>query len=476
MCFCGRAFARNDLLKRHKQRSHMSAQTQPEGASTAPDATTRADTTMSMDEGLFGNEDSVSPGDEAILLSPVPDFAAFMESIGLAPDWTSLGFSDVGSSALQRQANTAHNEPAAFPGSVESIRAASLPPGSSQQTLAIEATQIPHLGPTSNIAEANIEAATAGPLSTLWRVTDRQWHAVVNRIALSQETLQGFALPSRLAMSRYLQSYASHFHKRYPLIHLPIYCLESSPIWRTLAMAAIGAQNQREQKNGHMLYRAARTLTWEQRAVDSRSPHVPDERRTAVIQTLVLLMAYGAWDWDTELLDGALDLQIVLHDYIRGSIADDVPTNHDSLQWSSWIRAETRRRAIMIAYAYLGIQSMAYDLPPVVLTREIQDLQLPSSSSAWEARTEQEWKDAMLRAEQTPVRCLDALRHLLGHTSENRSTDLHFSSTASFVVLQALIQRIFFVRQIHSTSGAALPSVELRSFQWVLTHSSPVYI
>ena len=271
-------------------------------------------------------------------------------------------------------------------------------------------------------------------------------------------------------MSRYFQSYVDQFHKHYPMIHLPTYCPESSPLWLTLAIVAVGARYRLESKNGHSLYEAAMTLTKEQRRPDSlhQSHQMRDAHPTAMIQTLVLLMGYGAWDWNIELLGGALDLQSVLSGYIRSSLRDDLPSDESddsNLQWKRWIRVETHRRTILIAYAYLVIQSMAYDLPPVVLYSEIQSLQLPCGSTAWEARNEQDWKNALRQSEHTPVRATDAMRHLLGHTVDGKDVVLRLSEIGSFIVLQALIQRIFLARQLHSTSGAALPLVELETLQ-----------
>lgn len=264
-------------------------------------------------------------------------------------------------------------------------------------------------------------------------------------------------------MSRYIESYVTHFHKHYPIMHLPTYCPESSPIWLTLAIAAVGAQYRRESKNGHPLYEAARAL-----ALDHKKNELAGESdrvRTAMVQTLTLLMVYGAWDWRTDFLSGALDLQSTLFEYIRSSVRDKLSRSDDHLDWKTWIHAETHRRAILIAYAYLVIQSMAYDLPPVVLCSEVQDLCLPCSSAVWEARNEPDWSDALRQSKTTTVRAIDALHQLLGQSNGNKETTLCFSAIGSFIVLQALIQRISFTRELYSTSSTALPATELNVLQ-----------
>lgn len=473
VCFCGRGFARNDLLKRHKQKSHISAQPQLGEAAPTSGSAAHSDTRTSTVRNPLGDGEPVHREDGTASLSPIPDFVAFMDSIGLAPDWNFLDFSTADAVAPQRPLNTAPSPSAGIYSTVESHSAAHLNTSTSQRPMTPATAQMPHPYQISDSVESDLETAATESWSGLWKLSESQWSAIADEVALSQESLQGFVLPSQLAMSRYLQSYSSHFHKRYPIIHIPTYQTRGSPCWRTLAVAAIGAQYQREQKNGHMLYEAAKSLTLRQRATDTGSAQLPAEHRTAMIQTLVLLMAYGAWDEDIELLSGALDLQTTLHDYIRGSLSDVPSTDYNISQWDSWVSAESHRRAILIAYAYLVVQCTAYDLPPVVLTHEIHDVHLPGSDSAWEAQTEREWQAAMLQSDQTPVRCIDALRVLTGSTTNNRNTNLRFSSTASFVMLQALLQRIFFVRQIHSISSAALPSVELRSLQCVQSVLKP---
>lgn len=463
-CFCGRSFARNDLLKRHKLRGHSTEKKdvedeplmeQDENTSTRPGVTAGHDSVPQVTSNETIREDltgAMSPSQS------FPAFMEFMESIGLAPDWdfdfdlqqSGAVFSSFEEPQLPSLADWSH------PSS-----ALQNPPFTSSATR----QPIPTTAELSAVADRAGSQQALTPIA--WKLTEDQWHMLAQRC---REWLS-MTLPSRPAISRYLQSYVTKFHKHYPLIHLPSFCPVNSPLWLTLIMAAVGAQCIFEVKNGFRLYQAARSLTMEQRQLDSGSRHLDNPRvhRTVMIQTLILLMVYSAWDTDTSLLNEALDLQSVVSGYVRSSLRDEPPADAQRLNWKEWVREETYRRVILISYAYLVVQCTTYNLPPVVLSAEIQDLQLPSCSWEWEARTEVEWNHAIRHSTYSLVRGGDVLRQLLSdQTGEGVDDDLRFSAVGSFVVLQALIQRIFFARQLHDTSGAALPRGELDIIQSVM--------
>lgn len=407
-----------------------------------------------QDEPSLLEDENMQERPEAAL-SPIQDFAAFMDSIGLAPDWASMDFLDI-DPVLQ---------PVTVSGGDTQQPSVGVSGVEQGLTTFVPATSVP------TTAEVNALADRAGSDQALtpirWKVTEGQWQTLQQQIAASQETLRDFRLPSRPALSRYLQSYAAHFHKHYPLIHLPTFCPVSSSLWLTLSMAAVGAQCVFEPRNGYRLYSAARSLTLEQRKLDSldRAQASPQEHRTVMIQTLVLLMVYSAWDTNTELLSEALDLQSVVAGYIRNSLRYPSLADDASSGWRQWIREETHRRVILLAHAYLVVQCTAYDLPPVVVNSEIQDLQLPCGSELWETGSEQEWREAFQRSRYSAVPVGDVLRQLLHQTPESEWKVLRFSAMGSFVVLQALIQRIFFARQFHDMARTALPRAELDVLQ-----------
>lgn len=423
----------------------------------------------------------VTPGsflpDPSSSLDPVQDFAVFMQSIGLAPDWGTLDFFDIDPSfqqadvGSQQLAEVQVVAPRDIVNRPERHNPSFRQPGSSRQIPSTGSTLGQRLESLPPSSESSVMTGTAEPEQDVtpspWKLTEKQWQTLAERVTEYQESLYNFTLPSRHAMSRYFESYVDRFHIHYPMIHLPTYRPESAPLWLTLAIAAVGARYRLESKNGHSLYEAAMALTLDQRRLDSihQSHETSEEGRTAMIQTLVLLMGFGAWDRNTELLGGALDLQSVLSGYIRSSLRDEPLNDISNSQWNGWVRVEMHRRTILIAFAYLVIQSTAYDLPPVVLSNEIQGLELPCPSAAWEARNETEWRSVLRQSHHTPIRAIDVLRHLLGNVVGTEDAMLGLSAIGCFIMLQALIQRIFLARQLNSTSSAALPPTELETLQ-----------
>ena len=111
------------------------------------------------------------------------------------------------------------------------------------------------------------------------------------------------------------------------------------------------------------------------------------------------------------------------------------------------------------------MQSVAYDLPPVILSGDIQNLQLPCETVAWEARNEVEWYNAYRHLGYSSIRAGEALQFLLDDTSISEDPIMRISSFGSFILLLALIQRIFLARQLHTSSTAALPPIELNTLQ-----------
>lgn len=344
-----------------------------------------------------------------------------MESIGLAPDWDGLDFFDFDAGLEQ-------------PGIPGDEALASAEPDHGQNP---------------------------------WKLSEAQWQVLVNQVTDLRGLLRGFRLPSRHAMSRYFQSYIEHFHEHYPMLHLSTYSPESLPLGLALAITAVGARYRLEPKNSYSLYEAAMALALEERRLDSTDPsrQVPDTYSTVMIQALTFLMSFGAFDRKVELLEGALDLQSMTARYIRSSLRYDLPADESALQWREWARLETHRRTILISYSYLVMQSIAYDLPPVVLASEIQSLQLPCEAAVWEARNEQEWNNAVRHSGYSPMRIGDVLRFLIDDTAISENITARVSPMGSFVLLLALIQRIYLARQMHSSSNAALPPTELNVLQ-----------
>jgi hypothetical protein len=84
-----------------------------------------------------------------------------------------------------------------------------------------------------------------------------------------------------------------------------------------------------------------------------------------------------------------------------------------------------------------------YDIPPLILSSELK-MRLPCSASEFKADSEASWWAAKERANE-PSQVQDALRWLF--SGSGKDTTKWHSSLGNYVLIHAIIQHIFFVRQ-----------------------------
>ncbi|KAF2006083.1 hypothetical protein P154DRAFT_423619 [Amniculicola lignicola CBS 123094] len=317
-------------------------------------------------------------------------------------------------------------------------------------------------------------------------VDDRQ--RIMNKLGEFLNIIpSGFKLPTRLALCRYIAAYITGFHEHMPFLHIPTMSIEACSIELILAIAAVGAQYTFEGEKGVELFNASRAIATHRirrrdarlveshRRADSerssshdydglsanRSPQrtcstvgplgLPSDIDTPLIgedlmqtaQALLLLMALSTWAKHKEILREALAIQSILATLIR-----DDGLQHDSLKddlpWETWIRRETTKRTKYIVYGFSNLHCIVYNIPPFILTSEVR-LPLPCSAAEFKAPTEALWIEA--RRDSGPeVQFQDALQRLF--SKQGRDVTQYTSSAGNYALIHALIQHIFFVRQV----------------------------
>lgn len=328
----------------------------------------------------------------------------------------------------------------------------------------------------------------------------------VPRVAFSEITIEGrqrvaeklhefssvvpvdFRLPTRLALCRYTAAYVNGFHEHMPFLHIPSMSVETCSIELILAIAAVGAQYTFEGEKGVELFNASRAIATHRirrrdaRLVEAhrraestrsssheadalsnatRSPRrsfsaagplglpsvaefeIADEDLMQTAQALLLLMALCTWAKHKEILREALAIQSILATLIR----DDGLSNkalQEELSWHDWIRRESIKRTKFIVYAFSNLHCIVYNIPPFILTSEVK-LTLPCGAAEFKANTETAWRK--LRRKSLPeVQFQDALQKLF--TKSGREITECISSSGNYALIHALIQHIFFVRQV----------------------------
>ncbi|KIW99512.1 uncharacterized protein Z518_11251 [Rhinocladiella mackenziei CBS 650.93] len=300
-----------------------------------------------------------------------------------------------------------------------------------------------------------------------------------------------FQLPSRLALSRYLAGYVNGFHEHLPFLHIPTLSVNNCCIELTLAIAAVGAQYCFEGQKGVELFHVSQSIAMQrirQRdarlAVSHRSTEVssqysgrtksseilttgetprsgslsgclglpsqpdfePGTQREDLMQTaqaLLLLMAMATWAKHREILREALAIQSVLATLVRDDGFKSPPMPED-ISWTEWIRRETTKRTKFIVFCFFNLHTIVYNIPSLILASEL-DLTLPCNAAEFKAPTAARWKELRARAI-SEVDFQVALHRLFSRTGNDVST--YNSSLGNYVLVHALLQHIFFVRQI----------------------------
>lgn len=296
-----------------------------------------------------------------------------------------------------------------------------------------------------------------------------------------------FKLPSRLALCRYIAAYINGFHEHMPFLHIPTMSIDTCSIELILAIAAIGAQYTFEGEKGVELFNASRAIASyrirrrDARLVEShrraesdrslshendgasatRSPPrtcstvgplgLPSESDVSPVgeylmqtaQALLLLMALCTWAKHKEILREALAIQSILATLIRDDGLQNEPLKEE-LSWIDWVRRESTKRTKFIVYGFSNLHCIVYNIPPFILTSEVK-LTLPCSATEFKATTEAAWKEARKKAS-PEIQFQDALQKLF--SKNGRDITERNSSAGNYALIHAIIQHIFFVRQV----------------------------
>ncbi|KAK3373037.1 zinc finger protein ADR1 [Lasiosphaeria ovina] len=341
---------------------------------------------------------------------------------------------------------------------------------------------------------------------------------------------QTFTLPTRLALARYVRAYVDGFHDHLPFLHVASMAAGTVAVELLLAMAAVGAQYCFEQARGVDLFHAARAIALERirrrdacaaelgygcqggfavrgsegnlidnsaepagdgDAGGTASPEptsgcpraasglpctaaIPADDLMQSAQALLLLMAMATWGNDGSITREAVALQSVLASVVRdddGLAAPD-PSGVPCC-WAGWARGESVLRTKEIVFCFFNLHTIVYDLPPLILNAELR-LRLPCAAAAFRADTPAKWRAATAITPGRPPLFHDALRRLFQLTPEADTAAARPSSLGNYVLIHAIIQHIFLVRQTASSSYPDFLSATHRPAELPAEHAAPL--
>jgi hypothetical protein len=185
------------------------------------------------------------------------------------------------------------------------------------------------------------------------------------------------------------------------------------------------------------------------------------QARMETIQALLLLMAMGTWGPRALLREG-LCLRSHVSLLAREMGLNDTQPTPEDISWHDWIQVEAERRTKLIVYCFFGLQCIAYDMPPLLLNAEI-NLLLPCSAKEWKAENCRAWKEARRSSPHPEVSFPDALAKLFARGGPPGHANIApVSSMGNYILIHALVQQIFFVRQTSTTSNPGTANNSLR--------------
>ncbi|ETI23219.1 hypothetical protein G647_05017 [Cladophialophora carrionii CBS 160.54] len=432
---------------------------------------------------------------------PMQDFTVFLDSVGLSSEWYANMF---GNDQVDN-----YNSPTELRGDHLNISRPHLNgehstdsklavPQEETSTFSRFGSRLPSLQPEPRDPDftrpdpprsTTVEEAEAKVVRTTWDVSDSDRSIFASRLQAFDNVMpKGFIPPSRHSLSRYLAGYVNGFHEHLPFIHVPTLQVAASGPELVLALAAVGAQYRFENSRGIELFYAAKAVVLEQirRRDESSTPHLWNRPRTGSmvqspgggfanqshsssspfqqvspedaiaadskeqmdsIQALLLLTAFATWERHTELLREALAFQSILARLVReaGLTSPEIMQSPEELTWEDWIQIEGEKRTKLIVYCFFNLHSITWNVPPLILNSEIK-LNLPDPANEWKATTAEQWQKLRQANAAPQMPFQTAFSRLF--TKQNQATSTPISPLGNYILVHALIQQIFFARQL----------------------------
>ncbi|KAM0713429.1 hypothetical protein Q7P37_010391 [Cladosporium fusiforme] len=347
----------------------------------------------------------------------------------------------------------------------------------------------------SGLERGGLDSSADTHARAAWLVTIPMYAQMKDHLALLAHVLpSGFELPPRHTLSRYLEGYYRGFHEHLPFLHLPTMTPNALAPELLLGLAAVGAMYRFEHPKGYQLYFAAKALVVHQSSARTNggmlsllksspkytglasdpdgpgdadsAPHMdhtleftaPEQRaKLQTTQALIVLIALASWA-DKPVVGDALSMSSQLAMFVRGlgaSLPDKSPEEPD---WYTWVHLEERRRTLYTSFVLLGLQSVAFDVPPMLTARDL-NLYLPSCGDEWKARNQAAWRACRSSALHESRLFQPVLAQLMSGKSIHTSSSV--SAFGNYVLIHAIVQHICFER--HISRYVVVPTPTLRA-------------
>ncbi|KAF2165754.1 hypothetical protein M409DRAFT_55628 [Zasmidium cellare ATCC 36951] len=418
-CFCGKAFARRDLLKRHEEiGKHLATNLALRGNSApnvtpilaAPTPPTTAEYTPPDSSGHSNESPLNDPGyGEDVHMNTFLSFDAFLNTMGLNAPLDSI-FPDLLSGPDPNF-------------------------GVDESSQMFTTARLPYLPPDAHAEDIH----ELKRIPCAWKVTTGQWEDLRSAIKPYDKQMNGFVLPSLLAISRHITGYFEDFHNHLQILHPVTYrpqdCPESPEL--TLAVAAVGAICRYETNTAVRMFDAAMSI------VHARLREYGSRFSAAQLNHGVTDVDPRSWS-ALRTVQAALLLTAfaVMEDYATSDEHVGAP-GITQTTWKQWTFLEGVRRTRCAIFNVLNIYTTVLDSPPALPSSRLNTY-LPCSTLEWTAQNEDDWRLAQDLAPE-PQGFQEAYSDLLTAAAPQNAL---YSPFGNLVLINALLQRIHLARQM----------------------------
>lgn len=491
---CPKSFTRKDLLARHIRLSHSPTEgsVNHQDVTAAPITPTMTTSLAEEQSAISGTHGPFQPmtnapaeGAAAALNDPFnamgpsslydgDDFTSFLDSISLpshpfSVPYQPLPFFPVFTAGDH---NNLHS-PLDYVANVSSGKdsaSANEAPTPSRSVLPRHGTHLPSLQPEGSSLQHNKARQPKDFVPVTAQYRDR---IVASLRDYANVLPPNPSIPSRHALSRCVTGYFIGFQDHYPFMHIPTFSIDAMTLPLFLSMAALGARYCREPDTSNSLYQVAKVVTLEHIRRHFQSSKVTsqdDQNLLETVQSLLLLTSVSMWFEHNPPFQEALYIRSFLETLARQGGLNYLPDSDGS--WESWIQRECVKRTKLIVFCFFNIQTIVFDLPPMILTEEIQ-LDLPCTEGEWQASNAALWQEERRQRKNEP-KFQDALWSLFCRNpggNEERGALESFTSLGGYVLIHAIIQNIWFMQKTCRMPGSrsqSLSPTEIVAFEQAL--------
>ena len=221
-----------------------------------------------------------------------------------------------------------------------------------------------------------------------------------------------------------------------------IYCYETSKaVAMFQASKAIAIERIRQSKE--IAHQALLSDTTDQLRLYNVDIFEDRVKTTQIAQTLLILLATANWGDPRSFFKEALGIHGTLAAFIRENCLLDVQPLNDS-SWGEWSLWEGTKRTIFLTFCFFNFHMILCNTPPGILNQELH-FSLPCTEKEWSCSTLVEWQ-SIHTSSGAQLNFQRALSDLLSCT--NDTDHIPHSSLGSYVLVLALIQHIFSLRQL----------------------------